>query len=531
MGLMLKRQRDGTLRKQWYGVYTDADGTRAVVNLNVRVRGNPPNSLRKTGDPLFEASRKKAQDALDVHAADARRKGRADHLTERLIEAKTGQKVQYARIADLPSRWRGLGREVPATEAHLVNCDAHFQRFINFMRTHKADATFLYEVTPDDAGAFVTHVREKLAPATAHYGVRLIAKALSRFLPVGAMNPFGEFIGRRKNNASGVVHRQPFTADELRTLLAAAKDDPFMYPLIVTAACSGMRRGDVCGLKWSSVDLHGGMLTVKTSKTEATVEIPIFGPLRTVLKGRKGSGHGYVFPEAAAMMKKNADGLSYRFKALVARALDKKAPKALPAIIPAADMAAEAVAAINAKTLEEKRRDRLLDTFRRYAAGESVRHIFVATGLSKAIISYDLHLIQKWTGKDFIRSAQAPGVGAAIDRVTRVKREHGQKAASVRDWHALRTTFVTLALSAGVPIELVRRVTGHATVEVVLKHYFRPDREQFKAVLAAAMPDVLTGRSVEMTPREEFAALSQKVAVGSATEEDKKRLGALLKEV
>ena len=31
-----------------------------------------------------------------------------------------------------------------------------------------------------------------------------------------------------------------------------------------------------------------------------------------------------------------------------------------------------------------------------------------------------------------------------------------------------------LALAAGVPVELVRRVTGHATVETVLKHYFRP---------------------------------------------------------
>ena len=74
-------------------------------------------------------------------------------------------------------------------------------------------------------------------------------------------------------------------------------------------------------------------------------------------------------------------------------------------------------------------------------------------------------------------------VKSAIARVTRAAREHGQKSASIRDWHAMRTTFVTLALSAGVPLELVKRVTGHATVEVVLKHYFRPDREQFRAAL------------------------------------------------
>lgn len=46
---------------------------------------------------------------------------------------------------------------------------------------------------------------------------------------------------------------------------------------------------------------------------------------------------------------------------------------------------------------------------------------------------------------------------------------------------------------AGVPLELVQRVTGHRTVEVVLKHYFRPGREDFKQRILAAMPSLLAG--------------------------------------
>ena len=65
----------------------------------------------------FEASRKKAEDNLKVHADQARRKGRADHLMERLIESKTGQAVQYARLDDLAQRWRDMGRETAPTEA------------------------------------------------------------------------------------------------------------------------------------------------------------------------------------------------------------------------------------------------------------------------------------------------------------------------------------------------------------------------------------------------------------------------------
>jgi hypothetical protein len=48
-------------------------------------------------------------------------------------------------------------------------------------------------------------------------------------------------------------------------------------------------------------------------------------------------------------------------------------------------------------------------------------------------------------------------------------------------------------LSNGVPLELVRHVTGHRTVAVVLKHYFRPGCEDFRQALNAAMPQFLTG--------------------------------------
>ncbi len=42
-------------------------------------------------------------------------------------------------------------------------------------------------------------------------------------------------------------------------------------------------------------------------------------------------------------------------------------------------------------------------------------------------------------------------------------------------------------------MELVRRVTGHQTVDVVLKHYFRPGRSDFQKTLLATMPKLLTG--------------------------------------
>ena len=49
----------------------------------------------------------------------------------------------------------------------------------------------------------------------------------------------------------------------------------------------------------------------------------------------------------------------------------------------------------------------------------------------------------------------------------------------------------TVMLTAGLPMELVQAVTGHQTVEIVLKHYFKPRRENLRAQVERLMPQLL----------------------------------------
>ncbi len=534
MSVALRRQRDGSLRKFWYGEFRDADRKRKVLNLG-EWRGTPPPALLGTGDETegdqgFEDSRTEAEAVLKRHAEEARRKGRAVHLTERLIESKTGRAVEYVRIDELAERWKKLSRKKPLAKKYLVVCDAHFNRFVEFMQRQNREAVYIYEVTEADAHAYASECRKQLADATASDTLRLAAKSIARFLPIGAPNPFDKVDLTRTEGE--MIHRRPFTPEELQSIIATANGDDFMSGLITAAACTGMRRGDVCNLQWSAVDLAGGMLAVKTGKTGAAVEIPIFDPLRSVLETRKGNRSKYVFPKAARMLADNPDGLSYRFKSIVARALDTEAPEAEPEVVPAAEIEAKAAAAIREHVPEGDRQDRMLDTLRRYCEGQSYREIEKATGRVRGSISYDLNKVGEWIGKRFVKAPQGDSVKKAIARVTRTAREGGQKAASVMDWHALRTTFVTLALSAGVPMELVRRVTGHSTVDIVLRHYFRPGREDFRAALVGALPEVLTGGKVKrLNPADELAALAGKIAAGTATKKDKTRLKKLAAKV
>lgn len=536
MALELRTQRDGTFRENWYGVYTDEAGTRRVVNLNVKWTGTPPSTgkVADEGDKSFERSRERAEAALTAFVEESRRKGRAEHLQERLIESKTGEKIHYARINELGKHWRALGRDETPSERYLRACDAHFKRFAEFMAERNPSAESLYQVTTDDASAFREFCRNTLAPATARYNIRLIKKACSYFLPIGCKNPFSAAIAKAANGDSGVIHRKPLEAAELRHLLDVAAGDPFLHGVVVAAALTGMRRSDVCGMRWESVSLKTDTLEVRTGKTGAKVSIPIWKPLREVLEAQGPKKKGFVFPEAAKMLEENPNGLTYRMKQLFARTFSKPDAPALPSPA-AADLVKEALVAITANVLEGDRRTRLAEVVRRYAAGEGLPTIAKALGVSKSTVSLDLHGIEKMIGKQFMRArVERTDTKAAVADLTRIQRKKGRRAASIYDWHCLRTSWITLALANGVPDTTVRAVTGHSTVDIVMEYYFKPNRAQLRDALAKALPDVLTGgagRRGKMTIADELALLAAKFQDKTATDVDKQRLRELVKKV
>ena len=84
------------------------------------------------------------------------------------------------------------------------------------------------------------------------------------------------------------------------------------------------------------------------------------------------------------------------------------------------------------------------------------------------------------------------GITNAIRAVTRQAREIGKRRASIYDFHALRTTFVTLAAVYGIPLETVRLFTGHSGVAVLQQYYNRAKGTGVAAKFAAAMPASLT---------------------------------------
>lgn len=59
--------------------------------------------------------------------------------------------------------------------------------------------------------------------------------------------------------------RQVWKPDEIRTFLASVRDDRFAA-LFLMELTTGIRRGQVCGLKWDAVDLDNGEITVHNNR-------------------------------------------------------------------------------------------------------------------------------------------------------------------------------------------------------------------------------------------------------------------------
>ena len=474
MPLEVRMKADGTPRRVWYGRY-EVNGKRFCDKLDVKFAGVPPVpfSLRAEGDGAFERSRAAAQAKLDSLVADARVKHDSARLVEKLYEIKTGEQIQSVKLAALPEEWSEIPRKRETNDRYAAQCRSTLARFADFVQKHNAHAEELGHVTRQTARAFMeAEAARGVTAKTWNDTLKLLRATCKHLLPAGSINPFSSMPTRETET----VFRKPFTPEELKAIVDAALGDDFARPILITGICTAMRRGDCCLLKWTDVDLIRRFITVKTAKTGATVAIPIFPMLYDELVRHTRAADGYVFPEQATMYEKNPDGITWRVRKVFAAAGFKDAD-------------------------EESETDPV--------DGEAASIVTVA--LSQA----------NGDGTD----TAAP---AAIGGEIHAKRKGGLRRASVRDFHSFRVTWVTLALTAGVPLELVQKVTGHKTAEVVLKHYYQPGREEFRRALQSAMPKLLTNGS--KTPKEQMLEI-----LGATTaktwKKDTERLRALVAEL
>lgn len=536
MALELKKASDGRLRSAWwYGRY-EVGGKKYCVNLGVKIKGPVPADLRNPSpdelSPAFVRSRTLAQAKLEEVIAEARSGKTAAVLARKVYEMEAGAMLGDIELKDLPSYWAAIPRKRKPKAVYIGNGQRIINRFVAVMAEAYPRIQRAGQVTPEAASAFMRAESERGVVGHTWNESLSVLKGLFTYLQKTSglvMNPFAAIVARTDEPIS----REPFTQDDINAILEAAATDALMRPLIVTALCTAMRRGDCCLLKWKDVDLKTGFITVKSGKTGEVVEIPILPMLHAELTQLPRAG-AHVFPEIAKLYQQNPDGVNYRLSAILERAgfvdpdkveqARKLAAKALPAL-DASLLQEKAMRAISETDMLEAKRERMRACFQRYSGGMSIPAIARELALSKGTVSGLLNELERLVKAAVIRRPQIVLPETIRGDLRSSKGEDRLRRASIKGWHSFRTTWITMALSAGVPEELVRRVSGHTTVDIVRKHYFRPGREQFKQAMMTAMPKLLTNGG--QTPKDEMKGILTGMTA-KTLKQDKARLLELL---
>jgi len=150
----------------------------------------------------------------------------------------------------------------------------------------------LHEVSPLDIEKYKRQRREEVSPATINRELsglrnmynRAIEWGMTEKNPVKGVKFFRENEGRLRFLGK----------EEIKRLYDACPD--YLKPIVALAVSTGMRKGEILGLKWLDVDFRRRIIIILKTKGQKKREIPIgLGISRLLLRQRKYPDSPHVF--------------------------------------------------------------------------------------------------------------------------------------------------------------------------------------------------------------------------------------------
>ncbi len=185
-------------------------------------------------------------------------------LNKKLVEIDEGTYVERRRItlaAYLDEWFEGAEPDLRPTSA------AGYRRAIVKLKATMGHRQ-LQELTPAAVEASYRHLRKDgLAPKTILNTHSVLRKALNDAERLGLVQR--NVARSTKRPKVFRAEQATWSAEELSQFLNAIRDDPY-FEVYFTLATTGLRRGEVLGLRWSGVDLDNGSLSVVRTRTMAS---------------------------------------------------------------------------------------------------------------------------------------------------------------------------------------------------------------------------------------------------------------------
>lgn len=265
------------------------------------------------GKRRYRTFRTKKEAQLALHHLNAE-----SQLIRAGLKARPPEPRSFDELADYWLEHRTKRKRNPKDDRSMIR--KHLRPFFGGMQ--------LVEITVARVDEF-RRSRGTLSDKTVHNILTLLISMLGLAEDLGWLAAKPKI---KKPRMTDDDYRWLRTKDEIRKLLVAARGElPGTAELYTAAIYTGMRAGELLGLRWADVDLDRRLVSVKRSydkptKTGAIRHVPILDPLLPVLKLWKLQvGSEWVFPNRDGNMRQPSDRvLQEKFqKCLAAAELDR----------------------------------------------------------------------------------------------------------------------------------------------------------------------------------------------------------------
>ncbi|MGE5708725.1 MAG: tyrosine-type recombinase/integrase [Nitrospira sp.] len=230
----------GVKVKQWKGawwVFVNHEGRRKAKRI-----GDGDTGKRAAKKVAIKVQAKLALgEPIALHQPDAAMPTVKDYLTEWVkVYAEAHCKHSTA------SGYRGV------IEHHLIPAFGDYR---------------LHEVTRSEIKRLIASlVAQGRKKRTIHNVLTPLKEAYQHAIDDGlvTVNPVAKMGRALQAEQSADAHINPLTTEEVRVLLHMTRErTPLFYPLFLCAVRTGLREGELIGLRWNDIDFHGDFIEVR----------------------------------------------------------------------------------------------------------------------------------------------------------------------------------------------------------------------------------------------------------------------------
>ena len=240
-----------------------------------------------------------------------------------IAEAKALLHVCRIPLAELEDAFFSHPSAPSVSSKHRSNYHSVLTSFADF--ASRMQAEIAADVTEEIAQAYLTYYWNRGVSPKTYNSVLNILQCVFRLLSKDN-NPFAEF----KKKTGQIEERVPFTVEQLQKIWDTLTSPTYhmlhkeeMIVLYKLALYTGARCGDLCLLRWSSVNMQNRVIRFIPHKTAHSshkiVEIPIGDVLFEALSSLD-QGTDYVLPNVAYRYQHNSGGISRDTKKLLVAA-------------------------------------------------------------------------------------------------------------------------------------------------------------------------------------------------------------------